>query len=579
MDAGEITLSFTANHNNTHVKIDSIFIENITQGADKMLYGDDTLLTLVITHIDILEGLYNDLYVSQNYPNPFLSETNIDVYVPVADFFSLDVYDLTGRKLTSYGSVLQPGMHHFTFHACNLQNYFLTVGSEKYKQQRIMIQIGMAGRYSSKITYNGISMQMKTGRYGRSDTGFPFNLGDELKFTGYSTGNYGNVGYDTIIDTPTTDRDYVFDIIYPVYLLTLLADPEYGGAVDGEGEYEEGEEVNISATAAEGYKFIGWTDETGMVISEDASFDYTMPAEDITLTANFEETEIPVYTLTLLVEPEGSGTVEGDGEYVEVEKVIISAEANEGWEFIEWTGDTEHVDNPGSATAIVTMPAENITLTANFEIGEGYIIDIEGNIYKTVIIGDYEWMAENLRTATYNNGAEIPNVTDNGEWSNLTNGAYCWYFNQIYYGEIFGALYNWYAVETDKLCPEGWRVPTDEEWKNLEGSVDSQYGVGDPEWNKTGWRGYDVGDKLKSTTGWEEGGNGTDDYDFTALPGGFRNFTGVFMNINWFGFWWSSTEHNDPNSWNRGLRYDVSTSGRDNYYKKAGFSVRCLTDI
>ena len=98
-----------------------------------------------------------------------------------------------------------------------------------------------------------------------------------------------------------------------------------------------------------------------------------------------------------------------------------------------------------------------------------FVKDIDGNDYRTVDIGNYRWMAENLKTTTYNNGTAIPNVEEQSEWIRLNFGAYSPYNNDRSYADTFGLLYNWYAVNTGSLCPEGWRVPSDEEWKELEG--------------------------------------------------------------------------------------------------------------
>ena len=114
----------------------------------------------------------------------------------------------------------------------------------------------------------------------------------------------------------------------------------------------------------------------------------------------------------------------------------------------------------------------------------------------------------------------------------------------------------------------------------LEGAVDSQFGIGDPEWNiYLEFRGYDAGTNLKSTSGWYENGNGADLFGFSGLPGGDRHPYGVFYgSIGYCGLWWSSTEINDNNAWHRYL-YNVNPGVlRIIYPKDYGFSVRCLRD-
>ncbi len=133
------------------------------------------------------------------------------------------------------------------------------------------------------------------------------------------------------------------------------------------------------------------------------------------------------------------------------------------------------------------------------------IADIEGNVYMTIQIGSQTWMAENLKTTLYNDGTVIPNVTDDTQWVNLQTGAYRWYMNdEEEYKDRYGALYNWYTVRNGKLCPAGWHVPGDEEWKKLE----MELGMTQVDANDWGEfpgimpRGTDQGTQLKSVRGW-----------------------------------------------------------------------------
>jgi uncharacterized protein (TIGR02145 family) len=117
--------------------------------------------------------------------------------------------------------------------------------------------------------------------------------------------------------------------------------------------------------------------------------------------------------------------------------------------------------------------------------------DIDGNIYHTALIGTHWWMTENLKTTRYNDSSSLPCIKDQ---------SFCYYRNNERYADTFGIMYNWFAVNSGKLCPVGWRVPTDEDWKYLEGFVDTKYGVGDTVWMKLGLKGYDAGQRLKLTT-------------------------------------------------------------------------------
>ena len=233
-------------------------------------------------------------------------------------------------------------------------------------------------------------------------------------------------------------------------------------------------------------------------------------------------------------------------------------------------------------TEIIDFPTGSQIYTFQFDgwtpcSGSSTITDFDGNPYNTVQIGDQCWMKENLKTTTYQNGTPIPNVTNGSSWSNLTTGAYVWHNNDISWKDLYGALYNWYTtVDANGLCPTGWHLPSDEEWKILEGIVDSQYPVGDPEWDYLGWRGLDVGKNLKSKSGWNNNGNGIDLYGFGALPGGSRFTSGSFYYLGYNGYWWSSSEGSGTGAWYRSL-YD---DGSYRYYSywNYGLSVRCLKD-
>ncbi|KAA3617882.1 MAG: hypothetical protein D8M58_04120 [Calditrichaeota bacterium] len=213
----------------------------------------------------------------------------------------------------------------------------------------------------------------------------------------------------------------------------------------------------------------------------------------------------------------------------------------------------------------------------NFDEPEtGTVTDIDGNVYKTVKIGDQWWMAENLKVTRYSNGEAIPNVTDNSEWSNLSTGAYCAYENADSNISIYGLLYNWYAVlDARNIAPAGWHIPTDEEWKELE----MHLGMSQSEADDTFWRGTDEGSKLKSESGWYNNGNSTNLSGFSALPGGYRNYSsGSFSFLSNDGLWWSSTEFYSYYVWSRDLHYNHSDVHRGGNDVRSGFSVRCVRD-
>ncbi len=220
-------------------------------------------------------------------------------------------------------------------------------------------------------------------------------------------------------------------------------------------------------------------------------------------------------------------------------------------------------------------PSKNLTngeTTAEFnpDIIYGTMTDLDGNDYKTVTIGTQTWMAENLRTTTYNDGSTIPYVTSDNRWENLTTGAYCNYKNTASVDTIVthGRLYNWYAVNTGKLAPTGWHVPTDAEWTIL---IDYLGGSSESAGGKL---------KEKGTTHWFNPNEGaTNETGFTALPSGFRIIKGEFQDMRSTGHWWSATEAYEVGAWVR-FMYNFNSKIYGGTYgtKTVGLSVRCIRD-
>jgi len=234
--------------------------------------------------------------------------------------------------------------------------------------------------------------------------------------------------------------------------------------------------------------------------------------------------------------------------------------------------------------------------------GDG-VTDIDGNEYVTVIIGNQEWMAENLRVTRYNNGDDIPTGLSNEDWGDTTEGAYAIYNNNNDMLEAYGKLYNWYAVDDSRgLCPEGWSVPSHDDWTQLEQYICSALGNSDcethfPYDNTTwGWRGTNEGNALKSCRQvgsplegcntsehprWNSHSThyGFDEFGFSALPGGDRNATGGFYLLGALGRWWSSTERSSTYAWRRTMLHGYGSVSRVYGNKAFGLSLRCVRVI
>jgi uncharacterized protein (TIGR02145 family) len=189
---------------------------------------------------------------------------------------------------------------------------------------------------------------------------------------------------------------------------------------------------------------------------------------------------------------------------------------------------------------------------------------------KTVKIGKQEWMATNLDVSNFKNGQPIPEAKSNDDWLNAYSNeqpAWSYYDRDPENGKKYGKLYNWYAVKDPRgLAPAGWHVPTDAEWVQL----------------TTYLGGNNVaGTKLKSATGWNAGGSGTNESAFDGLPGGARNFDGNFFYVGDAGYWWSATELSANHALPMFLNFINGTVERSStiYYSKGlGMSVRLLKD-
>jgi uncharacterized protein (TIGR02145 family) len=198
------------------------------------------------------------------------------------------------------------------------------------------------------------------------------------------------------------------------------------------------------------------------------------------------------------------------------------------------------------------------------QYGNG-VTDINGNTYETVIIGKQEWMAENLKVNKYNNGTSIPNITDANHWENFTKGAWCNYNNNSQNEIKYGKLYNWHAVNTHKLCPKGWHVPTDIDWNILTDYLAA-----------IGYEGKQ-GNALKAKSDWFKYGIESDIFGFKGLPGG-RYYNGYYYAAEGSGFWWSSSKYNRDRAWIRFMYYYHDGVHRSDYDMSNGLSVRCLRD-
>jgi len=253
----------------------------------------------------------------------------------------------------------------------------------------------------------------------------------------------------------------------------------------------------------------------------------------------------------------------------------------------------------GSIINIAINSIDSITFNIDGLAGQGLpcpgtptISDVDGNIYNTVLIGNQCWMKENLSTTKYKNGISIEYPENNNSaWQINTTGAYAWYLNSITSKEIYGALYNWHAVNNNNgLCPEGWHVPSQGDWEDL-----VVYFV-----ESNGFPNHDepdgAGNALKSCLqensplggdcnvfehprwNFDVINHGFDEYGFSFLPGGTRDVSGVYLYAGSSGYLWASTEHNELDALRLRMASNSGNARTFQYFKSAGHSIRCLKD-
>ncbi len=239
----------------------------------------------------------------------------------------------------------------------------------------------------------------------------------------------------------------------------------------------------------------------------------------------------------------------------------ISREKNQGYE--------NDISKLKSQVEKLSISLENATIQfESLELSNVLLVSLndslESILDQPVTIGNQVWKSKNLNVDRFRNGDPIPQAKTAEEWERAGKNrqpAWCYYDNNPANAEKYGKLYNWYAVSDPRgLAPRGWHIPSDEEWATL---IDN-------------FGGEDVaGGKMKSTTGWDENGHGTNNFGFTGLPGGYRN-SNEFGGMGSTAAWWSSSSGGIGVAWMRQLNWYSKNVGWENYNKSNGYSVRCI---
>ncbi|MCD4695998.1 MAG: hypothetical protein K8S16_07130, partial [Bacteroidales bacterium] len=241
--------------------------------------------------------------------------------------------------------------------------------------------------------------------------------------------------------------------------------------------------------------------------------------------------------------------------------------------------DTEYFVRAYATNSDGTAYGNEVSFTSSGPCpGTPTVTDAEGNVYNTIQIGNQCWMAENLNVGIAINATNGGSNNNGDQTNNGIIEKYC-YDNSTSNCATYGGLYQWDEVMqysttagTQGICPAGWHIPTDDEWKVLEGTVDSLYGVGHPEWDGFGYRGFDAGMRLKSQTDW----NGDDASGFNGLASGsYSKFYDSFNYMGTYGSFWTSSEYS-THAYQRYLFDNNGEVGRNHITKNDGRHVRCL---
>ncbi|MFW0714553.1 fibrobacter succinogenes major paralogous domain-containing protein [Pedobacter sp. N23S346] len=237
------------------------------------------------------------------------------------------------------------------------------------------------------------------------------------------------------------------------------------------------------------------------------------------------------------------------------------------------TGNLITIKGPGKAIITAYQAQSGIysayNISADLFVTDAVIAetltDVDGNVYKTVKLGNQTWMMENLRTAHYRDKTLIPNVIGNSDWSTQSSGAYCSYNNNQELGKTYGFLYNWYAVNNaHQLAPQGWHIPTNAEWNVL--------------YNHIGGDRYS-GSKIQESgiSHWMNDTGASNSTKFTGLPVGKRNGEGTYESLSFDANWWTATAN--PSGTAR--YYNLYVKGYievSESFKNFGYSLRCIKD-
>ncbi|MBQ7489944.1 MAG: T9SS type A sorting domain-containing protein [Bacteroidales bacterium] len=566
MFAQTVTLTFTGRDaNNNWMQLDSVTVTNLTRGWQETIYWPDTVLEMQVTTgiddtpVGTCHGA--SLRLEQNTPNPFSGTTNVTLTTVDDGAVTLSVMDMNGRTVAATQTVethgrasLQNGTHQFRITVANAGTFILVVRQNGHAAAIKMVSNG--GGADNRIEYTGTvtATQTVVETYGRAAlqntqspklaTTKPFNFGDLMEYVGYATINGNAEESQRITQQQGASQTFTLQFeaaqaqlatVTTAYVTGItMTQALAGGTVISDGGaavIDRGVCWNTTGnpTIADNCLHIG----SGM--------------------GNFSD------TLT--------GLVQNTAYYVRAYAI-----------------NTIGVSY-GAAESFTTLDAPQ---DGNSCAGTPTVTDVDGNVYNTVQLGNQCWMRENLKTTKYADNTPIV------QGSTTSTTVAHWYYpnNDSSNKQTYGLLYNWKAVMRNAsssvlnpsgvqgICPTGWHVPSDAEWTQLTDYVSSQSQY------VCGTTSTYIAKSLASTTGWASTSTYTcavgntpssnNATGFGALPAGY--YYGSYNHLVYAADFWSSTENNSANAYNRNLYYNNAYVGRNSSLKYLAFSVRCLRD-
>jgi uncharacterized protein (TIGR02145 family) len=623
-----IELTFTAEYQTQYVMLDSIYVENLTQGGDTMLYTPDTVLVLTYSlGVTANPSSNTGFRVSQNRPNPFAEQTTISIFLPEADHLQVSVINLLGQKVAFFERSLDAGNHSFVFYPGDDQYYIFTATANGLTKSIKMVSLNNHSAKQVLLNYQGQDETVPGNKSTQETNDFGYSLGDQLQYTGFAKNPSDIVGSDVIEATPEGNENYVFEIIEGIPCPgtpTLTYEGQTYNTVQIDTQCWFKENLNV------GTMISGSQEMADNSIMEKYCYDDD-PANCATYGGLYQWNEMMQYSTTAGAQgicPEGwhvptdaeltvlTDFLGGEGVAGGKMKATGTIEAGTGLWYIPNTGATNE-------SGFTTLPGGFCISNGSFGLGTytffwsstdysnysgawaremfyygtevftgngnkyyGYssrcvqdqeqacpvtpTVTYEGQTYNTVQIGDQCWFKENLNVGTMIPGDQ--EMTDNSIIEK-----YC-YDNDPANCATYGGLYQWnemmqYTTQqgTQGICPTGWHLPSDAEYTMLTDFLGGQ---------------SIAGGKMKAT-GTIEAGTGlwyspnegaTNSSGFTALPGGYRYGSGIFLSLGNYAYFWSSTGVGTDHAWFRYLNYyytDVYTDFDNKYF---GFSSRCVRD-